>query len=154
MQTFYHKIIINLLFNRLMKCVTKLIMFQMIITLVFAVFMLAVSTCQAQNEQPLNNYLDIETPSFFNFNSPLRQPDSLKKQPYFDFLSTLYRKDDSKANLFTNPPYLQNLKKREVTPAPIPVHHLHKRAVHFRPLFVYRQQQVKKQQYQQKKRRY
>uniref|UniRef100_T1GV20 Uncharacterized protein n=1 Tax=Megaselia scalaris TaxID=36166 RepID=T1GV20_MEGSC len=90
-------------------------MFQMIITLVFAVFMLAVSTCQAQNEQPLNNYLDIETPSFFNFNSPLRQPDSLKKQPYFDFLSTLYRKDDSKANLFTNPPYLQNLKKREVT---------------------------------------
>ncbi|KAL5287575.1 hypothetical protein ACFFRR_008453 [Megaselia abdita] len=131
----------------------------MIITLA-AVFMFAVciSTCHAQADYTNNNYLDIETPSFFNFNSPLKsQPDSLKKRPYFDFLSTLYRKDDSKANLFTNPPSLQFLTKRAViteAPQQQQYHRLSKRAIVFRPLFVYRQQQIKKQQYQERKRRY
>lgn len=130
-----------------------------IITL--AVFMLAVtiSTCHAQTDPTANNYLDIETPSFFNFNSPLKsQPESLQKRPYFDFLSTLYRKDNSKANLFTNPPSyapLQFLTKRSaVTEATQQHHRLQKRAVVFRPLFVYRQQEVKRQQAQERRRRY
>lgn len=132
---------------------------QMMIITLAAVFMFAVSTCSAQTDATVNNYLDIETPSFFNFNSPLKsQPDSLKKRPYFDFLSTLYRKDDSKANLFTNPPSLQFLTKREILPTPPQQQQyhqrLHKRAIVFRPLFVYRQEQVRKQQEQERRRRY
>lgn len=127
----------------------------MILTLA-VVFML--NTCQAQRDQAVNNYLDIETPSFFNFNSPLKsQPESLRERPYFDFLSTLYRKDNSKANLFTNPPSLQFLAKREATTA-APQQQVHqqrqRRAVVFRPLFVYRQQEVRKQQAQERRRRY
>lgn len=126
---------------------------QMMVLALAVVFMF--STCQAQQDQTFNNYLDIETPSFFSFNSPLKsQPESLRERPYFDFLSTLYRKDNSKANLFTNPPSLQFLAKREAPTAAPQQHFRQRRAVVFRPLFVYRQQEVRKQQAQERRRRY
>lgn len=80
----------------------------MVITLVGAL-MFAVCSCNAQTDGTVldteDNHpieiLDIETPTSYDFTSPLKEG-SLKDQPYLDFLSTLYKKDDSKANLFTN----------------------------------------------------
>ncbi|XP_055380161.1 uncharacterized protein LOC129611195 [Condylostylus longicornis] len=94
-----------------------------------------------------SNILDIEIPqNFYVFKpSPLRNAQQFLQEPsYYSFLNTLYRHDKSKANLFTNPPPVQipsqNLNRR-------------KRAVVFRPLFVYRQQEIKKQKYRSTRRR-
>ncbi|XP_016972085.1 uncharacterized protein LOC108039552 [Drosophila rhopaloa] len=81
--------------------------------------------------------LDIETPNQFNYApSPLAQPDSLKSRPYFDFLSTLYAHDTAKTSLFR--PY-SGRQRREVLDRP-------RRAIVFRPLFVYKQQEIRKQE--------
>lgn len=81
------------------------------------------------------NLLAIETPSFFaDQPSPLLKPkESLQKKEYYDFLSTLYRHDKTKANLFVpNSVSSASAGGRK------------KRTIIFRPLFVYRQQQVKR----------
>ncbi|XP_055920679.1 uncharacterized protein LOC129952219 isoform X1 [Eupeodes corollae] len=95
--------------------------------------------------------LDIETPEVFAFTaSPLQKPESLQSRPYFDFLSTLYRHDEGKKSLFVNPPRY----RREPVQAPVRSFRSgsgqsrQKRAVVFRPLFVYRQQEIRKQKIQ------
>lgn len=92
---------------------------------------------------------DSEVPAVLSYNSPLRQPDSLRSRPYFDFLSTLYRRDADKSQLFR--PYVRS--RRSAVSSALPVHHERsKRAIVFRPLFVYRQQEVRRQQYQNQRR--
>lgn len=98
---------------------------------------------------------DSEVPAVLSYNSPLRQPDSLRSRPYFDFLSTLYRHDTEKSSLFQ--PYLHRSRREAVVPH-VPIAPAEsdrsRRAVVFRPLFVYKQQEIRKQQIQaQRKRR-
>ncbi|GBP10926.1 hypothetical protein EVAR_74087_1 [Eumeta japonica] len=64
--------------------------------------LLAAAWCQ-QNFSPFTG--DSEVPAVLSYNSPLRKPDSLKSRPHFDFLSTLYRRDTDKNQLFS--PYLR-----------------------------------------------
>lgn len=104
-----------------------------------------------------------EVPAVLSYNSPLRQPDSLRSRPYFDFLSTLYRRDTDKTQLFR--PYLTRTRREIVDPASLSAEiakHFpqstnekdrSRRAIVFRPLFVYKQQEIKKQQVQNRKRR-
>ncbi|KAI8117129.1 hypothetical protein FF38_07809 [Lucilia cuprina] len=112
--------------------------------------MLALAWCQQHYQQ----ISDSEVPAVLSYNSPLRQPDSLRSRPYFDFLSTLYRRDADKTQLFR--PYVRN--RREII-APVALdlnvaqHERSKRAIVFRPLFVYRQQEIRKQQLQNQRRR-
>ncbi|KAH8372578.1 hypothetical protein KR009_000129, partial [Drosophila setifemur] len=86
--------------------------------------------------------LDIETPNQFNYNSPLQQPDSLRSKPYFDFLSTLYAHDSAKSNLFRTRPRRDAESHKLDRP---------RRAIVFRPLFVYKQQEVRKQEIRDRK---
>ncbi|XP_067634188.1 uncharacterized protein Lst [Eurosta solidaginis] len=113
----------------------------------------------AQAQERATNYLDVETPNFFQYNSPLRRPESLRSPQYFDFLSTLYRRDATKAELFR--PYQRS--RRSIANAPLALHldeapvaapesanaapivQRSRRAIVFRPLFVYRQQQIRKE---------
>ncbi|EDW00987.1 uncharacterized protein LOC6560983 [Drosophila grimshawi] len=100
--------------------------------------------------------LDIETPNQFSYNSPLAQPDSLRSKPYFDFLSTLYAHDSAKTDLFRNRPR-RDLQSELKTQQPLavaaaadrPVSHRRerkRRAIVFRPLFVYQQREIKKKE--------
>lgn len=108
---------------------------------------------QDQQEGP-HTLLDIETPNQFSYNSPLAQPDSLRSKPYFDFLSTLYAHDSAKTNLFRNRPRRQaelepELKSQVVVAAEQPKSRRRdrqRRAIVFRPLFVYKQQEIRKQE--------
>lgn len=116
-----------------------------------------------------SNILDIEPPKFYIINpSPLRNPESLRQQQYYSFLNTLYRNDRSKSNLFENIPGISNSyplqhlrrQKRSISASAIEneavrLDNRAKRAVVFRPLFVYRQQEVKRQRLaEQRRRRY
>lgn len=100
---------------------------------------------------------DSEVPAVLSYNSPLRHPDSLKSRPYFDFLSTLYRHDTEKSSLFQ--PYIRNRRSVEaIEPVAVAVsgaanEHRQRRAIVFRPLFVYRQQEIRKQEVQEARRR-
>lgn len=105
---------------------------------------------QQQPDGP-HTLLDIETPNQFSYNSPLAQPDSLRSKPYFDFLSTLYAHDSAKTNLFRNRP------QRDVegqTTKLIPAvgepksrrRDRKRRALVFRPLFVYQQREIRKKE--------
>ncbi|XP_004520624.1 uncharacterized protein LOC101455320 [Ceratitis capitata] len=120
-------------------------------------------------QEGVNNYLDVETPNFFQYNSPLRRPESLRSPQYFDFLSTLYRRDAAKADLFR--PYVRS--RRAVADAPLtvpldvslspvaavaasgaaPLDERPRRAIVFRPLFVYKQQQIRKEELSKRRRR-
>lgn len=115
-----------------------------IFSLIFCVYVCCITIAASQNDAT-HQILDIETPQIFNYNSPLKQPDSLRSRPYFDFLSTLYRHDTGKSDLFR--PYQRY--QRDV-PATDPSQTLqrNKRAMIFRPLFVYKQQQIKRQKIQ------
>ncbi|XP_073813171.1 limostatin isoform X2 [Musca autumnalis] len=110
----------------------------------FLLFVAAVMLCLALSWA---QNTDDSIPSVLSYNSPLRQPQNLQSRPYIDFLSTLYRNDKDKSNLYRN-----YRSKREVD---IDGSELNKsgseeprsrRAIVFRPLFVYRQQQVRRQQ--------
>uniref|UniRef100_A0A1I8P6N8 Uncharacterized protein n=1 Tax=Stomoxys calcitrans TaxID=35570 RepID=A0A1I8P6N8_STOCA len=115
--------------------------------LAFAMLMLSLKLSWAQM------FGDSEVPAVLSYNSPLRQPDSLRSRPYFDFLSTLYRHDTEKSSLFQ--PYL-NRSKREAVAAPpataVPSDRS-RRAIVFRPLFVYKQQEIRKQQLREERNR-
>ncbi|XP_037952595.1 uncharacterized protein LOC119683063 [Teleopsis dalmanni] len=128
--------------------------------------MLAVILCimsatliSAQADGESHNYLDVQTPNTFQYNSPLHQPDSLRSRPYFDFLSTLYRHDPTKTSLFS--PYAVRTRRSAADPKHVALlkefaenNKRSKRAIVFRPLFVYKQQEIKKQEYAKRKRRY
>ncbi|XP_075168213.1 limostatin isoform X2 [Haematobia irritans] len=93
------------------------------------------------------NFGENEVPAVLSYNSPLRQPDSLKTGPYLDFLSTLYRNDREKAR------YYQHRVKREIANEPAGPNNRNRRAIVFRPLFVYKQQQIRRQQLQAERKR-
>ncbi|XP_043643613.1 uncharacterized protein LOC122613479 [Drosophila teissieri] len=96
-----------------------------------------------QQQEVPHALLDIETPNQFNYSpSPLAQPDSLRSKPYFDFLSTLYAHDTAKSNLFR--PY--SVRQRRDAGAQKLVLDRPRRAIVFRPLFVYKQQEIRKQE--------
>ncbi|KAL7738327.1 hypothetical protein ACLKA6_006652 [Drosophila palustris] len=110
---------------------------------------------QFQQEVP-HTLLDIETPNQFSYNSPLAQPDSLRSKPYFDFLSTLYAHDSAKTDLFRNRPRrdVQTESEPELKTPLVSAQDQPKsrrrdrqrRAIVFRPLFVYKQQEIRKQE--------
>lgn len=120
-------------------------------------------------QEGINNYLDVETPNFFQYNSPLRQPDSLRSPQYFDFLSTLYRRDAAKADLFR--PYVRSRRAAVDAPLSVPldvslspvarvaasgaalIDERPRRAIVFRPLFVYKQQQIRREELSKRRRR-
>ncbi|XP_075168212.1 limostatin isoform X1 [Haematobia irritans] len=87
---------------------------------------------------------DSEVPAVLSYNSPLRQPDSLRSRPYFDFLSTLYRHDTEKSSLFQ--PYISRSRREAVAATPVGNSDRSRRAIVFRPLFVYKQQEIRKQE--------
>ncbi|XP_064542993.1 uncharacterized protein Lst isoform X2 [Drosophila montana] len=121
-----------------------------------------------QNPQQLQDgphtLLDIETPNQFSYNSPLAQPDSLRNKPYFDFLSTLYAHDSAKTDLFRNRPQRDLQSQPELEPQPEPElkaqelpltpadepksrrRDRKRRAIVFRPLFVYQQREIRKKE--------
>ncbi|XP_039483491.1 uncharacterized protein LOC120446542 [Drosophila santomea] len=105
---------------------------------------LATTTKAAPQQQEVPHaLLDIETPNQFNYSpSPLAQPDSLRSKPYFDFLSTLYAHDTAKSNLFR--PY--SVRQRRDAAAQKSVLDRPRRAIVFRPLFVYKQQEIRRQE--------
>ncbi|XP_030558400.1 uncharacterized protein LOC115760952 [Drosophila novamexicana] len=137
-------------------------------TLAVTLGLVCLATAMPQNPQQLQDgphtLLDIETPNQFSYNSPLAQPDSLRNKPYFDFLSTLYAHDSAKTDLFRNRPQrdLQSqtqsqsqpepeLKAQELslTPAEEPKSQRRdrkRRAIVFRPLFVYQQREIRKKE--------
>ncbi|XP_017125334.1 uncharacterized protein LOC108144743 [Drosophila elegans] len=109
--------------------------------LILVVILAAMTTAAPQLQEVPHSLLDIETPNQFSYSpSPLAQPDSLRSKPYFDFLSTLYAHDTAKSQLFR--PYSARQRrdaaaKRLERP---------RRAIVFRPLFVYKQSEIRKQE--------
>ncbi|XP_034478924.1 uncharacterized protein LOC117785130 [Drosophila innubila] len=123
-------------------------------TLVVALGIVGLVTAlpQVQQEGP-HTLLDIETPNQFSYNSPLAQPDSLRSKPYFDFLSTLYAHDSAKTDLFRQRPrrdlQTESELKTQLVSADQPKSRRRdrrRRAIVFRPLFVYKQQEIRKQE--------
>ncbi|TMW45036.1 hypothetical protein DOY81_009885 [Sarcophaga bullata] len=55
-------------------------------TFIIFSMLLALAWCQ-QQFQFTNEAAEV--PAVLSYNSPLRQPDSLRSRPYFDFLSTI-----------------------------------------------------------------
>ncbi|KAH8234148.1 hypothetical protein KR038_002214, partial [Drosophila bunnanda] len=109
-----------------------------VILLVLAAMVSAAPAAQ-QPEVP-HALLDIETPNQFSYSpSPLTQPESLRSKPYFDFLSTLYAHDTAKSNLFR--PYSRQRRDADARKLDRP-----RRAIVFRPLFVYKQQEIRRQE--------
>ncbi|KAH8299384.1 hypothetical protein KR044_000848, partial [Drosophila immigrans] len=113
---------------------------------------LATALPQQEQEGP-HTLLDIVTPNQFSYNSPLAQPDSLRSKPYFDFLSTLYAHDSAKTNLFRNrpsravEPSVQLQAATSTADQPKSRRRDRKRrAIVFRPLFVYQQREIRKQE--------
>ncbi|KAH8254007.1 hypothetical protein KR032_007926, partial [Drosophila birchii] len=115
--------------------------FSSVILLVLVAMASAVPTPQ-QPEAP-HALLDIVPPNQFSYTSPLAQPESLRSKPYFDFLSTLYAHDTAKSNLFQS--YGRQRREAAVT---VEAKKLDRprRAIVFRPLFVYKQQEIRKQE--------
>ncbi|KAH8366298.1 hypothetical protein KR200_006255 [Drosophila serrata] len=112
-----------------------------VILLVLAAMVSAVPAPQ-QQEVP-HALLDIETPNQFSYSpSPLAQPESLRSKPYFDFLSTLYAHDTAKSNLFR--PYSRQ--RRDADAVAAKKLDRPRRAIVFRPLFVYKQQEIRRQE--------
>ncbi|KAH8348069.1 hypothetical protein KR084_003708, partial [Drosophila pseudotakahashii] len=105
---------------------------------VILVILSAMAMAAPQLQEVPHALLDIETPNQFSYNSPLANRDSLQSKPYFDFLSTLYAHDTAKSNLFR--PY-SGRQRREVQKLDRP-----RRAIVFRPLFVYKQQEIRRQE--------
>ncbi|XP_037717386.1 uncharacterized protein LOC119551867 [Drosophila subpulchrella] len=104
---------------------------------------LAATTMAApQLQEAPHALLDIEAPNQFSYTSPLAQPDSLRSKPYFDFLSTLYAHDTAKSNLFR--PY--SGRQRRDADAGAQKLDRPRRAIVFRPLFVYKQQEIRRQE--------
>lgn len=100
---------------------------------------------QASPEQ--HEYLDIPAPEAFAFTpSPLYRKESFESKPYVDFLSVLYHRDAGKKSLFTQTP--RSRRTTFLPPALVPGQSRQKRAIVFRPLFVYRQQEIRKQKIQ------
>ncbi|KAL9915542.1 limostatin [Glossina fuscipes fuscipes] len=108
------------------------------IPLLIIASMTTLALCRPQKD--LN--FEIAAPAVLSYNSPLRQPDSLKSRPYYDFLSVLYAHDSTKTDLFL--PYGRN--RRDISTEQKSSTSRRRRAIVFRPLFVYRQQEIKKQQ--------
>ncbi|XP_005187927.1 uncharacterized protein LOC101897868 isoform X2 [Musca domestica] len=110
------------------------------ILLLVAAVMAFIALSWAQN-------LDDSIPSVLSHNSPLRQPANLQSRPYIDFLSNLYKNDKEKSNLYRN----YRSKREVIATVEKPkleenvVQPRNRRAIVFRPLFVYRQQQVRRQ---------
>ncbi|KAH8369692.1 hypothetical protein KR093_000620, partial [Drosophila rubida] len=103
---------------------------------------------QQQQEGP-HTLLDIVTPNQFSYNSPLAQPDSLRSKPYFDFLSTLYAHDSAKTDLFRNRPRRAAEPSAAAAAVDQPKSRRRdrkRRAIVFRPLFVYQQREIRKQE--------
>ncbi|EDW35458.1 GL17215 [Drosophila persimilis] len=110
---------------------------------------LSLTAARPQLQEVPHALLDIETPNQFSYSpSPLQQPDSLRSKPYFDFLSTLYAHDTAKSNLFR--PYSGRPRRDALSPiASKSQSHRQerkRRAIVFRPLFVYKQQEIRKQE--------
>ncbi|KAH8337939.1 hypothetical protein KR067_011118, partial [Drosophila pandora] len=113
---------------------------------VLLVILAAMATARPQLQEVPHALLDIETPNQFSYSpSPLSQPNSLSSKPYFDFLSTLYAHDTAKSNLFR--PY-SGRQRRDVQPQKL---ERQRRAIVFRPLFVYKQSEVRKQEIRDRK---
>lgn len=135
-------------------------MFPQFYTLAVALGVVCLATAMPQDPQQLQDgphtLLDIETPNQFSYNSPLAQPDSLRSKPYFDFLSTLYAHDSAKTNLFKNRPQRSVPSESVAEPQPVAVaaadqpksrrRDRKRRAIVFRPLFVYQQREIKKKE--------
>ncbi|KAH8415778.1 hypothetical protein KR222_000853, partial [Zaprionus bogoriensis] len=108
---------------------------------------------QLQPDGP-HTLLDIETPNQFSYNSPLAQPDSLRSKPYFDFLSTLYAHDSAKTDLFRQRPRrdVQAQAEAELQQEQLAGEsrshrrERKRRAIVFRPLFVYQQREIRKKE--------
>ncbi|XP_002061394.3 uncharacterized protein LOC6638461 [Drosophila willistoni] len=105
--------------------------------------MTSLSSARPQLQEAPHALLDIETPNQFSYSSPLQQPDSLRSKPYFDFLSTLYAHDTDKTNLFR--PY-SGRPRREAVQGANHRQERQRRAIVFRPLFVYKQQEIRRQE--------
>uniref|UniRef100_A0A1B0G4E6 Secreted protein n=1 Tax=Glossina morsitans morsitans TaxID=37546 RepID=A0A1B0G4E6_GLOMM len=108
------------------------------IPLLIIVSMTTLALCRPQKD--LN--FEIAAPAVLSYNSPLRQPDSLKSRPYYDFISVLYAHDSTKKDLLL---YGRNRRDTSTEQKSSTVSR-RRRAIVFRPLFVYRQQEIKKQQ--------
>lgn len=146
-----------------------LLSFQFCIVALCILAPLASLNLGVQAQEGVNNYLDVETPNFFQYNSPLRRPESLRSPQYLDFLSTLYRNDAAKADILR--PYVRS--RRSVADAPLtapldmslsplaavaasgsaPLDERPRRAIVFRPLFVYKQQQIRRENLSKHRRR-
>ncbi|XP_022222109.1 uncharacterized protein LOC111073870 [Drosophila obscura] len=104
---------------------------------------MALTAARPQLQEVPHALLDIEAPNQFSYSpSPLQQPDSLRSKPYFDFLSTLYAHDTAKSNLFR--PY--SGRPRRDVPSQSHRQERQRRAIVFRPLFVYKQSEIRKQE--------
>jgi len=114
------------------------------ISTVILAILAAMAMAAPQLQEAPHALLDIEAPNQFSYSSPLAQPDSLRSKPYFDFLSTLYAHDTAKSNLFR--PY-SGRQRREVGADAGPQKLVRpRRAIVFRPLFVYKQQEIRRQE--------
>ncbi|XP_017077503.1 uncharacterized protein LOC108112200 [Drosophila eugracilis] len=115
------------------------------VSTVILVILAAMAMAAPQLQEVPHALLDIETPNQFNYSpSPLAQPDSLRSKPYFDFLSTLYAHDSAKSNLFR--PY-SGRQRRDLGAQKLD---RPRRAIVFRPLFVYKQQEIRRQEIQER----
>lgn len=114
--------------------------------LIKVVFILAVGMkLYVAQSSPSNFLLDVDPPKFYVAEpTPLEmKEESFKSKEYFDFLNHLYRHDRTKADLFEGNP--TEAQPTFVHPDSSYTQQRQKRAIIFRPLFVYRQQQIKKQ---------
>lgn len=86
-------------------------------------------------------YLNIPGEPTFVDRSALTDKRNLQSRQYHDFIHNLYRFD--KENLQK----VDNLFEIHNTPTAVPYYQRHKRALYFRPLYLYRQQQLERQQH-------
>ncbi|KAG4076903.1 hypothetical protein HA402_015890 [Bradysia odoriphaga] len=101
---------------------------------IFKVLLVTITIALVNGYRSEDAYLNIPAEPTFNDRSALTDKRNLQSRQYHDFIHNLYRFDKENLQKVDNLFELQN------RPTATPYYQRPKRAIYFRPLFVYRQQ--------------
>lgn len=111
----------------------------------FQFILLATTVVLVNGYRSEDAYITIPTGPTFNDRSALADKKNLQSIQYHDFIHNLYRFDKDNLQKVDKLFDIQNSASIQNSPSVEPYHHQrYKRAIYFRPLFVYRQQTVQK----------
>lgn len=105
---------------------------------IFQIILITATVALVNGHRSDDSYINISGEPTFTDRSALADKKNLQSRQYHDFIHNLYRFDKDNLRKVDNLFEIQN------SPTAAPYYQRHKRAIYFRPLFVYRQQTLQK----------